>query len=382
VGSRGVEEACFLLAAGVVVYSYVGYPALVSLAAWLKPAPPVQRDAPTVDVSIVIVVHNEERVIEEKLLNCLGLDDPCQEILVISDGSTDGTERIVESFASKGVRLLALPGPQGKPNALNHGIPLCQGTIVVLTDARQRIASDAVRELVSNFHDHTIGAVSGELHLSAPIESGAPSGVGWYWNFEKLLRRMESRFDSTVGVTGALYALRKSLYRPIDPRLILDDVAIPMDVVTGGSRVIFEPLARAYDLIATRPRVEYERKVRTLAGNYQLLALRPSLLDPRRNRLWWQLVSHKVSRLVVPWCLLALLVASGLLAVEGGVFRALFWGQAAFYLLALLGALLAPFQIRLLSLPYAFVLLNLAAGHSLFRFLRGIDTAVWKKTAL
>jgi biofilm PGA synthesis N-glycosyltransferase PgaC len=381
----GVAEAAFFVTASVALYSYLGYPLFISLAAWLKPAPPVRKSDWTPSVSLILVVHNEERLIEAKLLNCLALDYPREliEILVISDGSTDQTEEIARRFASRGIRLVSLPGPHGKPSALNAGIPLSRGEILVLTDARQELAHDAVRALVANFSDLSVGAVSGELHLRVPSGPAAASGVGSYWNYEKLIRRMESRFDSTVGVTGALYALRKGLFRTVDPRLILDDVAIPMEAVLAGYRVIFEPLARASDLISTDAIVEYRRKVRTLAGNYQLLALRPSLLDPRRNRLLWQLLSHKISRLAVPWCLLILFASSALLSTRGGLYRALFAGQVIFYLLAFLGLLMAHLRLRLrvLSVPYAFALLNVAAANGLIRFLRGIDSPTWRKTS-
>ncbi len=187
-----------------------------------------------------------------------------------------------------------------------------------------------------------------------------------------------------VGATGALYAIRRSLFRPLDIRLILDDVAIPMDVVLAGFRVIFEPSAKVYDEASATPQREFRRKVRTLSGNYQLAALRPELLDPRRNRLFVQFVSHKLSRLAVPWCLLALFLASFPLAFhEEGFYETALFSQIAFYLMAIAGWTLERLKIRvsLLSVPYAFALLNLAAASSPFSFLRGKERAAWKATA-
>src|SRR5439155_446213 len=205
--------------------------------------------------------------------------------------------------------VAAAPGPPGKVAALNEAVPLASGEILVLTDARQSLAPDAVRRLVAYFADPTVGAVSGELHL-LPSPGSPVEGVGLYWKYEKLIRKAESRFDSTVGVTGAFYALRKELFLPIDPRTILDDVAIPMRVALAGRRVLFAPEARAWDHVEESAAREYRRKVRTLAGNYQLVALYPALLHPLRNRLLWQLASHKLARLAVPWCLLVLFLAS------------------------------------------------------------------------
>ncbi|HKC10874.1 MAG TPA: glycosyltransferase family 2 protein [Vicinamibacteria bacterium] len=375
-------EFAFWLATAAVLYSYLGYPALIVLAARLWPAPALRPQEITPEVSLVIVVRNAEAYLEEKLRNALALDYPRArlEILVVSDGSTDRTDAIAVDFAGAGVRFLALPGPRGKAAALDDAVPQARGEILVLTDARQRLAPDAVRLLAAYFADPTVGAVSGELHILAP--PGAPTeGVGLYWSYEKVVRRAESRFDSTVGVTGAIYALRKELFVPLDPRTILDDVAIPMEVVLAGRRVVFAPEARAWDCLMENPSHEFRRKVRTLAGNYQLLALRPAVLDLFTNRVFWQLVSHKLSRLAVPWCLLVLLVASAWLSVPGGVlYRAAFGAQILVYLLAVIGACRARRRrpLRLTSLPYTFVLLNLAAAWGLVAFVRGTQSAAWK----
>ncbi len=374
-------ELAFWLCAAVVVYAYAGYPVLIALAAWLRPGPPIQKKEITPAVTLLIVVRNEEECLEEKLRNALELDYPPErlEILVASDGSTDGTESIAAGFAPQGVRLLALPSG-GKAATINAAVPHAGGEILVLTDARQTLAPDAVRRLAAYFADPTVGAVSGELHL---IDSpgSAVEGVGLYWKYEKLVRQAESRFDSTVGVTGAFYALRKELFVPLDPRTILDDVAIPMKVTLAGRRVLFAPEARAWDRVEESAVREYRRKVRTLAGNYQLVALDPALLNPLRDRLFWQLVSHKLFRLAVPWCLLVLFLASVRLSVAGAVlYRVALAGQAFFYLTAMTGWLQSRLRrpLHLTSVPYAFVLLNVAAARGLVGFLRGTQTAAWK----
>jgi biofilm PGA synthesis N-glycosyltransferase PgaC len=375
----------FWLALALVLYSYLGYPALVVLLARLRPAPRVRRAPCEPAVTVLIVVHNEEACLEQKLRSVLALDYPAErrEVLVVSDGSTDRSEAIAASFAASGVGLLALPGPRGKAACLSEAVPRARGELVLLTDARQTLAANALRELVAYFADPSVGAVSGELMLeSGP---GAPaSGVGLYWRYEKLVRQAESRLDSTVGVTGAIYALRRGLFVPLDPRAILDDVLLPMEVVLAGRRVLFAPEARAFDAVAASAGREYRRKVRTLAGNYQLLALRPALLDPRRNRLLFQLVSHKLSRLAVPWCLLLMLAASSWLSLAGSRFqRAALAAQLALYLLALAGWLRARSgqPVRLLSLPYTFALLNLAAAAGLVGFVRGTESAAWRTSA-
>lgn len=376
-------ELAFWLAAAVVLYSWLIYPALMALLAFVRPAPDVRRDEVEPPVTVLLVVRDEESRLEDKLRNLLALDYPRGklEVLVVSDGSTDRTESITAAFAGAGVRLLPLAPPRGKASCLNEAVPHARGEILLLTDARQALAPDAVRRLVACLGDPSVGAASGELHLVAS-PGRAPEGLGLYWKYEKLIRRAESRFDSTVGVTGALYAVRKELFVPLDPRAILDDVLVPMEVVLAGRRVVFEPEARAWDRLAENPAHEYRRKVRTLAGNYQLLALRPALLDPFRNRLFFQLVSHKLSRLAVPWCLLLLLVAGAGLAVasQGVFYRAALGLQVLFYLLAAAGWIGTRQKrpSRLTSLPYTLVLLNLAAASALLRFVRGTETAAWK----
>jgi cellulose synthase/poly-beta-1,6-N-acetylglucosamine synthase-like glycosyltransferase len=380
---RGVVLLVFWGAALLIVYAYVGYPVWLVLSAWFRPAPHVRKEPLTPRVTLVIVAHNEERVIEDKLRNCLSLDYPkdCIEILVASDGSSDRTEEIAARFTAEGVRVISLEGPRGKPSSLNQAVARSGTGVLVFCDARQMLDPGAVRQLVANFADPGVGAVSGELHIDTGSGSAAGEGVGAYWRYEKLIRRLQSRIGSTVGVTGALYALRRELYRELDPRIILDDVAIPLDVVATGHRVVFEPGARAYDVAPATPWHEYERKVRTLAGNYQLLALRPWLLDPRRNRLFFHFISHKLSRLAVPWCLLVLAGCSAVLARTHGAFYATVLAlQVGFYLMALTGCVLDRLRVRstLFSFPYAFTLLNLAAASSFFAFVLGRQRVAWK----
>jgi cellulose synthase/poly-beta-1,6-N-acetylglucosamine synthase-like glycosyltransferase len=208
--------------------------------------------------------------------------------------------------------------------------------------------------------------------------------VGAYWRYEKLIRKLEARLDSVVGATGALYAVRRSLFRPLDPRTVLDDVAVPMEVVRAGFRVVFEPDARAYDVAAEAPAGEYRRKVRTLVGNFQLLSLHPWLLRPGADRLFWQLVSHKLLRLAVPWALLVFLAATIVLAVGTSADwpRALLALQAALYAAAALGWRLERRgrRVGLLAVPCAFVVLNLAAAAALVTFMRRGGRPDWKQS--
>ena len=377
-----IPELIFWGAIAFVAYCYVGYPLLLALLARLARRP-VDKQPRTPSVSLVICAYNEAGVIRRKLENCLALDYPrdALEIIVASDSSTDGTDAIVEEFRERGVRLLRpFPRREGKARMLNEAIPVCSGEIVVLSDARQVFDERALRELVAGFADPAVGAVSGELHLHARGGNAFGEGLSAYWSYEKSIRRLESEIDSVVGATGAIYAIRRSAFRPLRPNTMLDDVAIPMRIALDGYRVIFEPRATAFDEAAVSTREEWVRKVRTLSGNYQLLVQMPSLLNPFVNRLFWQFVSHKVfSRLLVPFALIAILAAN--LALLQGLYLVTLALQVAFYGLGVAGLLCRPGPglARLLSLPQTLVLLNASSVAGLFHFLTVPDPGLWRK---
>jgi poly-beta-1,6-N-acetyl-D-glucosamine synthase len=329
----------------IAAYIYVGYPAL--LAAWARLAGrPVRKrvDDGRADwprVSVVVAARNEARRLPERIRNLLEQDYPGgMEVIIVSNGSTDGTRSALAPFAED-VRVIEIP-EGGKPIALNTGVAAATGDIVVFADARQWFATDAIRQLVGNFDDPGVGGVTGELVLVA--DAGEPSegspigeGVGLYWNYEKWLRRRESRISSTLGATGAIYALRRALWQPLPANTLLDDVLAPMRAVLAGYRVVFDDRARAFDRPERDSDTEARRKTRTLAGNYQILGLEPRLLVPGLNPVWIQYVSHKLGRLIVPWCLVGAFVSSLILA-PGSLFYAFACGlQLAFYGLAVIG---------------------------------------------
>jgi cellulose synthase/poly-beta-1,6-N-acetylglucosamine synthase-like glycosyltransferase len=353
---------CFWLCAACVLYTYAGYPLLLALAArlWRRPV----RRGPELprSVSIVLAAYNEAAHIDRKLheltgmLKASGLEG---EVLVVSDGSTDGTADLARGHAGWGVRVIELPANQGKAAALTQGCAAAKHEVIVLTDARQSWAPDALVRLLENF-----------------TGDGVLGGVSLYWRIEKWLRKKESQVWSQAGVSGSISAVRRALFRPVPPGTILDDVYWPLQVVFQGYRVVHDDRARAFDRLPRRSCDEFRRKVRTLSGNLQLLTLQPRLLLPWRNPLWPVLVSHKLLRLLVPWALVALLPLSALL--RGPFYEAAFAAQLAGYTFALLG-LATPTPGRLSSTAASFLVLNGAALAAFWVWLGGRSGRSWRK---
>jgi len=327
-------KALFWIAAALVFYAYVGY--AVWLWIWSRLSPrPVLRGANQPLVSIVMVVRNEEGTLPRKLNNLAVLDYPPErmEFVVVSDGSTDKTAQILAKAAGdKRFHILASPEPRGKAFCLNDALAVAEGEIAVFVDARQQIEHDALRLLLENFADPTVGCVSGELMLGDAASGEAEERMGIYWRIEKKVRLLESASGSVVGATGALYAARRSLLAPIPPETILDDVLLPLQISRQGARVVFDGRARAWDDPDLGADKEFRRKVRTLTGNYQLLQIAPWVLSGT-NPLRFRFVSHKLLRLAVPFALAGLLVASA--AIPEHLYRGTFVLQLAFYALSL-----------------------------------------------
>lgn len=373
-------EIVLLGSLAVLVYTFAGYPLLIALLARWFPAA-VRKGPFEPRIAVIVVAHNEAGRIARKLDTCLGLDYPAERIRVVvaSDGSTDGTNEVVAGHGDPRVSLLAFAERRGKAACLNDAIALCDEEILVLTDARQRLDAGAARRLVENFADPAVGAVSAELVLETDGASNFAEGVGAYWRYEKFIRRQESALHSTIGVTGALYALRRSCFREIPADTILDDVLIPMNVVLSGKRVVFEAGARAFDLASADAAQERVRKIRTVAGNYQLILAHRRLFCPARNPVLLQLVSHKVLRLLAPFCLVLLLVTTLILAPEAPGWLLLLGAQLAGYSLPALGAISpAARRWRIVKVATAFVLLNAFAVLGLVEFLRNRNAHLWK----
>ena len=362
----------FWAAVSFIGYAYFGYVGWLWLRRGWRPRR-VQTAPYTPFISIVLIVRNEAACLERKMRTLMELDYPPDlvEILVMSDGSTDGTNRLLAEFGGvPRVRVILSPEARGKAARLNEALTVVSGEIVVFMDARQKIRKDAVRVLMENFADPDVGCASGELILGNPDFAEADRGLGLYWKIEAAIRNLESACGSVVGATGAFYAVRRSMLVALPREVILDDVFIPMQVVRQGARVVLEPRASIWDVPDLGTEREFARKVRTLGGVYELLKLQPWLVS-RANPVRFQFVSHKLFRLAVPFALCTALVSSFFL--RGPLYRIALILQLAFYGLSVWGAFEPKSNplAKAANAAFTFVLLNVAALVAFGNFVAG-----------
>ena len=371
-----VFSAIFLISAAFFCYVLAGYPLLLSI--WARLAPKkILKGLPPCPISVIIPVYNGEQWVAAKLQSLFDSDYPSEylDILVVSDGSTDGTHRIVESFEPKGVRLLVLPRA-GKAIAVTQGLRHVASELIVLTDVRQRFDSQALRLLIACFEDPTVGVVTGELIIREG-NSSEEHNTGLYWKYEKWIRKNLNRIDRMLGATGSIYAIRKEAAAPIPPEILLDDVYLPFVAAFRGYRIYFEDQAKAFDL-PTSLQSEFRRKIRTQAGVYQIIRYFPSLLWPG-NRRFVHFFSHKFGRLLLPFSMIVMAVASFGLP---GPWRVIaLAGQGAFYLAALIDPLVPEGSApkRITAVIRAFTVLVTAALCALAVFFMPAQN-LWKET--
>jgi len=300
----------------LMVYIFAGYPLL--LLVWKKTfakkyeAKPIQEPSSLPNVDVILIVRNVATIINEKLDSLFSIDYPQNKfnIIIISDNSTDETVNIINGLKNDSIICVDNKNKSSKSAGLNQAIALSTAEVLMLTDARQKHEPSSLKYLVAHFSDTSIGAVSGELVLIDPDTNEFSKGMDAYWRYEKFIRGLESDIDSVAGVTGAIYAMRREYYDPIPDETLLDDVLIPMNLILKSKKVKFESKAIAYDIPSDDLSREKIRKTRTLAGNWQLLELNPSLLNPLKNPIWLQFVSHKILRLISPILILLIFISN------------------------------------------------------------------------
>jgi cellulose synthase/poly-beta-1,6-N-acetylglucosamine synthase-like glycosyltransferase len=367
-----------VIAATIGLYILLGYPLLLS--AWKRFGPPVRKDLDfRTTVSVMLAVYNGQEFLARKLDNLLALDYPSEllDIVVVSDGSTDATDSIVSSYADRKVRLVRVPHG-GKAAALNAAIGHATGEVLFFVDVRQMLDPQALRHLVANFADPTVGAVTGELRFVHSDRVGEAADIDLYWRYEIWARQRHSRIDSIFGATGCIYAMRRSLAEPIPPDTLSDDGFIPMRAFLRGYRVVIDTEALAFDYgVITGG--EFRRKLRTLAGVWQIWARLPRLFTSA-NRMRFHFLPHKFGRVVLPWLILVGLIATILLP-DGAVRSTLMALALVVLAVAALDPLLPKkFIVRRISSPArSFVVLNTAALLSVMVFFVPPER-LWKPT--
>lgn len=331
-------------------------------------------------VSIVIPAYNEEAHLPEKLANLRELDYPTAklEVVFVSDGSTDRTNAILRALDDAKVQTVVLPVRQGKPNALNHGVARATHDILIFSDAATLFEPDALKKLVRHFADPKVGVVCGTLHFRGTTESRQTEGV--YWKYESMLRLMENRLGATLTASGAMYALRRQCYRPLEANVLVEDFVIPMNARTLGYRVLYDPEAIATEFAADSVAGEFTRRVRIAVGSFR--ALGQFVRTPLRPFTRVAFFSHKLLRWILPALLIGLLASSALL-LSNPIYRALLAAQCAFYLWALAGYV---FHDRLQSVRFGLLAYYLMAIHLAYlvgfvQFVRGRGAATWQRVS-
>jgi cellulose synthase/poly-beta-1,6-N-acetylglucosamine synthase-like glycosyltransferase len=377
-----LADLSFWIAASLLAYSYVAYPAIVLAAAALVGK---RRDGPSCnswpDVAVIIAAHNEEKVIGDRIRNVLEQDYPPERLALIigSDGSTDSTVEIGRRSSSARCEIRAFDQNRGKASVLNDLIAEAHEPVIICSDANTYFEPDTVTRLAARFVDPAVGAVCGELVLTPPEK--ARNEDHKYWTIERKLKAAESSIEGLLGANGGVYAFRRALYRPLTPDTICDDFVIVMNVAVTGRSVVYEPRARAYEETPQDMTAEFRRRVRIGVGNYQVLFRHPDFITSANWARRWTYLSHKVLRWLTPHLLLVMLVASGI-AMPRQPYAVLFAVQVVAYGTAWLvyatrQTVPWPGLVRLFSL---FFVVNLAFGIAFVRFLRGSDSGGWRRT--
>lgn len=383
-------QTVFWASLALIVYAYAGYPLIIWLLAKGKTREPQVSETtePSEDsetslprVSIVIAAYREEAVILERLNNLARLDYPTDqlEILIGCDGNEDLTGELVSADPNEQIRLIQFEQRRGKSSVLNDCVPEATGEIIVFSDANTEMDPQCIKRLVRHFADETVGCVCGQLILEDP-ETGK-NVDGLYWKYENFLKQCETRLGAVLGVNGAIYALRKSLYQPIPPETIIDDFLIGMRVHLAGKQLLYDETAFAREETATSVQAEFKRRVRIGTGAFQSLRHLKGLLSPRYGYLAFAFWSHKLLRWLCPGFMILALLAN-LCLLNSPVYQVIFVAQALFYLSAFVGLKFSKGGrlLKLCRVPGMFVQMNLALGIGFFRWLAVQQTGTWERT--
>lgn len=379
-----ILECLLWISVGIVLYTYGIYPIIVFVLSKFVKQPIKEskcKELPT--VSVIISVYNEENILPEKIKNISAIDYPQDKIEFIfgSDGSDDQTNSILAAIKLPNVKFKTFPKRMGKANIVNHLIPQASGEIIVFSDANTMYCQATVKKLVEHFHDPSVGGICGELNLEPNKQYLGEIGETSYWRYESVLKKYESDYRTLLGATGGVYAIRKSLFKPLpDSKAVVDDFLIPLEVVRRGYRVLYEPNAKAYEEAMHTVVGEFRRKVRISGSNFNSISEFTDLLHPKYGFVALALLSHKIVRWFVPIFLLIIILSSVFLSFHYELYRLILEFQIVFLILGLVGLLFERRKISLgiLGFPYYFIAMNTALFIGFIRFLRGRQLPTWE----
>jgi cellulose synthase/poly-beta-1,6-N-acetylglucosamine synthase-like glycosyltransferase len=388
----------FWICVFTLAYIYAGYPLLIFLLARLKKPVTTEQPVEWPPVTILIAAYNEEAVIQAKMHNSLSMDYPREklQVLVAADGSNDRTVELVQEYGSRGVGLSFQPKREGKSMAINRAMEKVTGEIILFSDANNMFEPDVLKRLVTYFCQPGVGGVTGAKHVRA-FDSALGHSEGLYWKYESFIKAQEARWHSCTAVTGEIFAVRASLFTPIPAKIINDDFYTMLSLLIRGYRVLYDAGAKSFEKVSQTAGGERERRARMTAGIYQIFPLVFSRDVMKHPGLFWQVVSHKLSRPVIPFAMLGALL-TGLLAVVfpaaslgspvADFFRLSYpWGwiflgmQALFYLMAFIGSKIGKNSLigRVLYVPAFLVSSNFALLMGFVRFSRRTQQASWNR---
>jgi cellulose synthase/poly-beta-1,6-N-acetylglucosamine synthase-like glycosyltransferase len=376
-----MAEIVFWSLTFLIFYTYAGYSVLIMfLSVFVRSK--VDRKEIEPRVSMLIAAYNEEAGIREKLENTLKLDYPKNklEIMVVSDGSTDLTDSITREFGARGVKLFRVEGRVGKTEARNRAVREANGEIIVFSDATTRYEPAAVRMMIRNFNDPSVGAVSGRYEYTSSKGSSVSFANILFWRYENFIKSRQSGIKTLTGMSGCINSFRKELYEPLPPDII-EDLVEPLKILEKGYRVIFEPEALAHELTTETARQEFKMRIRVISQGMSGLLYAKALFNPFKYPFAsFQLLSHKVLRWFVPFFLIGILLATCLAAADNLFYKAALVLQAVFYASAFLGLLAqnSSRRSKLLSFPLYFCTLNLASMIAFFRVMTGKNIRKWE----
>jgi len=331
-------------------------------------------------VTVIVPAYDEQACLPKKILNLRQIDYPPKklEIIFVSDGSTDGTNEILSSVVQAGIRTILLPNRKGKANALNIAVSQAHHEILIFSDASTLFATDSVRNLTRHFSNPRIGVVCGAVEFERTLESHQTEGI--YWKYESMLRLMEARLGATLTASGAIFALRRSAYRPLLPSTVIEDFVIPVNARNAGFKVHYDPEATATDIAASSVGGEFTRRVRLAVGSFR--ALNGFLKSGLGGFAWLAFISHKLLRWVLPFLLMSLLTSSAFL-LDGFFYRAVFLCQLLFLAWACMGFVFRNQMrgVRYALVGYFLLAMNLAFLVGFFRFLLSREEGIWQRVS-